>query len=351
MTKQAPDHDAIHLKSNNLLPLYRSINSVTILADYAGKYGIESDLLLAGSGIQSHDLHDPEMLITPRQEMMVFRRIIELIPDPKLGLNVGGKYNISANGKVAIPATFCNTFLDFVKMMFRYIEVTLSYFRYDLIVKGNLAVLKKEELIDLGDLRRFITDRELMSVYMMCSSALGFPILFNEIRLTYPRPDHASYFKEIFFCPVTFDADESMISFDKRFLFMPLPMANPLARNAYEKECKRVYLRLKYQGTTLDRIRQELLFPDEEFPSFEQLARRLNISPRTLRRHLTAEGTSFKKLLNDIRKEKAIELLNTTNFSIERIATELGYSDVPNFYHAFKVWTGTTPSNWRKMKQ
>ena len=93
------------------------------------------------------------------------------------------------------------------------------------------------------------------------------------------------------------------------------------------------------------------MFPEAEFPSFEQLARRLNVSPRTLRRHLTAEGTSFKNLLNDIRKEKAIELLNNTNFSIEKIATELGYNDVPNFYHAFKIWTGTTPSNYRKKKE
>jgi AraC-like DNA-binding protein len=351
MTRQVSGHDAIHIKSNNRLPLYRSVNSVTILADYARKYGIESDLLLAGSGIQPHDLNDPEMLITPRQEMKVFRRIIELIPDPELGLNVGRKYNISANNKVAIPAMFCNTFLDFIKMMFRYIEVTLSYFRYELTVKDKLAILKKKELIDLGDLRRFITDRELMSVYMMASGALGTPLLLNEIRLTYPRPECAPYYKEVFLCPVIFDADENMFSFDKRFLSRPLPMANPLARNAYEKECKRVYLRLKEQGTTLDRIRQELLFPDEGFPSFEQLARRLNVSPRTLRRHLTSEGTSFKNLLNDIRKEKAIELLNTTNFSIERIATELGYNDVPNFYHAFKTWTGTTPCNYRKMKE
>ncbi|MRR39332.1 AraC family transcriptional regulator, partial [bacterium] len=301
MTKQAPDHDAIHLKSNNRLPLHRSVNSVTILADYARKYGIESDVLLAGSGIQSHDLHDPEMLITPRQEMAVFRRIIELIPDPKLGLHVGRNYNISANGKVAIPAMFCDTFLDYIRMMFRYIEVTLAYFRYELTVRDNLAILKKEELIDLGDLRRFVTDRELMSVYMMSSGALGSPLLLNEIRLIYPKPDYASYFQEIFFCPVTFNADENMISFDKRFLFRPLPMANALARNAYEKECKRVYLRLKEQGTTLDKIKQELMFQEEGIPSLEQLARRLNISPRTLRRHLTAEGTSYKALVNDMR--------------------------------------------------
>lgn len=350
LSRQAPKLDAVHLKSNNRLPLYRSVNSVTILADYASQYGIESDRLLDGSGIEPHDLNDPERLITPRQEMIVFRRIIELIPDPKLGLNVGRNYNISANGKVAIPAMFCSTFLDFIRMMFRYIEVTLSYFRYELVVEGSLATLRKEELIDLGDLRPFITEREVMSVYMMSSGALGTPLPLNEIRLTYPRPGHAPYFREVFSCPVTFGAEENLMSFDRRFLLRPLPMANPLARNAYEKECRRVHLRLKDQGTTLDKIRQEILYQDEGIPSLEQLARRLNMSPRTLRRHLSAEGTSYQALVNGMRKQKALDLLNTTGYSIERIAAELGYSDVPNFYHAFKGWTGKVPGEYRKKK-
>ncbi|HHO75539.1 MAG TPA: AraC family transcriptional regulator [Deltaproteobacteria bacterium] len=350
MTKPTTSHKEIHLRSNNRLPLYRSINSIAIITDYARKYGIASKSLLEGSGIRSHDLQDPEILITPRQEMMVFRKIIALIPDQKLGLDVGRNYNISANGKVAIPAIFCNTFLDCIRLMFRYIDVTLSYFRYELSVKGDLAVLRKEELIDLGDLRRFVTDRELMSVYMMSAGALGSPMALREIRLAYPKPDNASCYQETFHCPVKFDAGENLVSFENSYLSRPLPMANPLARHTYERECRRVYLRMKDVGSTLDKIKQELLIQEDGIPSLEQLARRLNISPRTLRRHLSTEGTSYKNLVRDMRREKAMDLLDRTDCPIERIAIELGYSDVPNFYHAFKKWTGVTPSEYRNKK-
>ena len=351
MTKKPSIHEELHLRTTNRLPLYRSVNSVTILADFARGYGIECDRLLAGSGIRAQDLQDPEMLITPSQEMTVFRRILQLIPDPKLGLHVGRSYNISANGKVAIPAMFCNTFMDYIRMMFQYIELTLSYFRYDLSTKDNYVFLKMEELVDLGDLRTFITDRELMSVYMMSTGALGDTFSLKEIRLAFPRPDHAACYQELFSCPVIFNAEHYMIRFDRSYLSRPLPMANSLSRQAYEAECKRLYNRLREQGTTLDKIHQELLYHEDGFPSFEQLARRLNVSPRTLRRHLTAEGTSYKILVNGIRKEKALHLLNTTDFPIEKIATMLGYSDVPNFYHAFKSWTDTTPSSYRKNRQ
>lgn len=340
--------ESVHFRTRNRLPLKRSVNSVTILVDYAKERGIDAESILVGSGIVAHDLYDHERFITPEQELTVFRKAVALIPDPKLGLKVGKHYNISANGKVAIPAMFCRTFLEAIRMMYKYIELTLSYFQYELSIHGDLAYMKMKELIDLGEIRRFVCEREFMSIYLMSNSVLGIPLVLKEMRLAYPRPEYASFYKEVFDCPVFFDAEHHQIAFDSSYLHRPLPMANTLAKDAYEKECRRVYSRLREQGTTLDRIRQELLYEGEGFPSLEQLARRLNVSPRTLRRHLTAEGTSYKNLIADIRKKKAIDLLNTTSLSIEKIAAELGYSDVPNFYHAFKSWTGTTPSSYRK---
>jgi AraC-like DNA-binding protein len=349
MVKQMPYPSTIHLRTRNRLPLKRSVYSVTILVDYAREQGIGADRILAGSGIRLQDLYDHEMFITPDQELQALRKVVELIPDPKLGLKVGKLYNISANGKVAIPAMFCNTFLDAIRMMYRYIELTLSFFQYELNVKGDVACMQMRELIDFGEIRRFVCEREIVSIFLMSGGILGVPLALREIRLAYPRPEYASYYQETFHCPVTFDAEEHQVLFERSYLFRPLPMANTLAKDAYEKECRRVYCRMNEQGTTLDRIRQELLYQEEEgFPSLEQLSRRLNVSPRTLRRHLTAEGTSYKNLIAEIRKKKAIDLLNTTNFPIEKIATELGYSDVPNFYHAFKSWTGKTPSSYRK---
>jgi AraC-like DNA-binding protein len=168
--------------------------------------------------------------------------------------------------------------------------------------------------------------------------------------VTYPRPEYVKAYQAIFNCPVTFNADKYQVIFDKSYLSTRLPLANALTKDTYEKECKRAYARLHEHKSTLDMIQQELLYPRDEPPCFDMLARRLNMSTRTLRRHLSAEGISYKALQNESRKNKALELITSTNMSIENIATELGYKDVANFYHAFKLWTGTTPSNYRKSK-
>lgn len=345
---QLPNVSRIHLKSTDRLNLRRSIYSIRILVEYARKFAIPAEVLLYGSTINTSDLADPEMFISPEEELKIFRRAISLIPDPKLGLEIGKLHNLSAMSRVAIPAMFCETGLDAIRTMFKYIDLTQTYCQYELFVKDDLAVLAFEELIVFGDLRRFLCERDLASAYTLCGNAMGPSFVLKEITLRYPRPEYAKAYHDVFNCPVTFNADRYQVIFDKSYLTARLPLANALTKDTYEKECKRAYARLHEQKSTLDRIQQELLFPHDEPPCFDKLARRLNMSTRTLRRHLAAEGISYKALLHEIRKKRALELISSTNMPIENVAAALGYKDVSNFYHAFKLWTGTTPSNYRK---
>ena len=71
---------------------------------------------------------------------------------------------------------------------------------------------------------------------------------------------------------------------------------------------------------------------------------------RTIRRKLTMEGTSYKDILSEVRKQIALELIAAGDASMEKIAEKLGYSEVAGFYHAFKTWTGTTPARYRNRK-
>lgn len=125
-------------------------------------------------------------------------------------------------------------------------------------------------------------------------------------------------------------------------------MANPLARKTYEKECRDLYLRIKKQEKVSKRVHQEILFHRKGIPDFSQMARHLNTSPRTLRRRLAEEGTSYKDIVAGIQKNKAIKLLKNTSLSTGQIAQEMGYDDLPNLFRAFKHWTGKTPGSYRE---
>lgn len=82
-------------------------------------------------------------------------------------------------------------------------------------------------------------------------------------------------------------------------------------------------------------------------PDVQIIAGELGMSERTLQRKLTVEGTSFKHLLSNARREKAREYLADPSLDIKEVAFLLGYEDKSSFYRAFRLWEGDTPSNWR----
>jgi AraC-like DNA-binding protein len=74
----------------------------------------------------------------------------------------------------------------------------------------------------------------------------------------------------------------------------------------------------------------------------------IGVHRRTLSRRLKSEGMSFKRIANEARSGVAKQLLADTNMSLAEISAALKFSEPAAFTHAFRRWTGTTPSAWRK---
>jgi AraC-like DNA-binding protein len=91
-----------------------------------------------------------------------------------------------------------------------------------------------------------------------------------------------------------------------------------------------------------------LLSTPGEFPKLDAVASKLSLGARTLRRRLNELGTSYQRILDDVRKELATEYLRTTNLTVQEIAEILGYSEVTNFRRAFMRWVELSPYQYRK---
>jgi AraC-like DNA-binding protein len=75
------------------------------------------------------------------------------------------------------------------------------------------------------------------------------------------------------------------------------------------------------------------------------------MSERTLKRKLAAHDTTYSAIRDDLRRQRALLLLDNRALSIGEIATKLGYSELPNFTRAFRKWTGQTPAAYRARKR
>ena len=72
------------------------------------------------------------------------------------------------------------------------------------------------------------------------------------------------------------------------------------------------------------------------------------MSPATLQRHLAREGLSFQSLKDELRRDLAIQRLNTSRVPLAELAGELGFADSASFQRAFKKWTGGAPGQYRR---
>ena len=74
------------------------------------------------------------------------------------------------------------------------------------------------------------------------------------------------------------------------------------------------------------------------------------MTPRTLQRKLSTEGTTFRALTDSVKQELAESLLANHELTIADIAHKLGYFEPTSFQRAFRQWTGSTPMEYRKKK-
>jgi AraC-like DNA-binding protein len=79
------------------------------------------------------------------------------------------------------------------------------------------------------------------------------------------------------------------------------------------------------------------------------VAQQLGMSARSFKRHLAQEGTTFGEVLDSLRNRLALRYLEDGRISIQQVAWLLGYSEIGAFNHAFKRWTGTSPSRARNL--
>jgi AraC-like DNA-binding protein len=165
-----------------------------------------------------------------------------------------------------------------------------------------------------------------------------------EVVFAHRGPGDPTPYRQHFRAPVRFDHEYSAVRFSARWCEQAIAGADPdrcraLTEALLAKDSSQLLAQLRRS------MRLLLLFGKS---SGDDLAQTLSLHRRTLNRRLQAQGTTFQRVLDEVRFEVARQLLEHTRAPISDIAAALRYADVPAFMHAFRRWTGTTPAKWRE---
>jgi len=156
------------------------------------------------------------------------------------------------------------------------------------------------------------------------------------------RADYATFLG----CPLHDGADQDTVWFDDALLERPLPSANPHLSTVNEQIIAS-YLRLLQQDWPSLVVSQIILQMPDQAVSQHSVAAALNLSTRTLQRRLSDAGVSFRDLLQQARRELAIQYIRHSDLPILEIGYRLGFSEPANFTRAFRQWTGEAPGRYR----
>ena len=168
-----------------------------------------------------------------------------------------------------------------------------------------------------------------------------------EVRFAHPAPSDSREHERFFGAPLRFATGENALVLPAALLDLPCRRTDPsllslLDRYAADR------LGVPQAATFADRARAAL---SEELQAgnvtAQGVAARLRVSIRTLHRSLAAEGTSYRRLLDQLRLDIAERHLMDDRMSVAEVAFLVGFSEISAFHRAFKRWTGRTPVTFR----
>ena len=323
------------------------VYKVALLADILAEQGIEPTKILQGTGLSESSLHTINTCISRRQLETVYRNVIKLSKDPAIGLHAGQHIRVTHYGMYGYALLSSANLRDAIEFALKYHELATPTVGMSLHIEEDVAIIHLESLIDIEDLIVFNLEFQFSLILSLCRDIIGKQFIVQEIRTAYPQPSHYSVYEDIFGCPVLFSQIRNEYRFDSIWLDTVPLRSNEITYDMAEEFCSRALLEMQTKSGVAQQVYHIFMTNPGQFPNIETIAKLLYMTPRTLRRKLDHQGTSYQKILTDVRKHIAIQYLRTTQISIEEIAERVGFSDAANFRRAFKRWIGKTPSAFR----
>lgn len=183
----------------------------------------------------------------------------------------------------------------------------------------------------------------------LAAYTMGLPPVQSRVCFAHPEPADTREFAELFRAPVRFGADGNYAVLPAAAVHVRNPEADPVLRAVLEGHAHRELEHVPRAASWTERTRHLLA---EELrrghASLDRVAQRLGVSPRTLRRRLIDEGTSFLRVADDLRKDLALSYLEHGRLPVEELALVLGFSEASALRRAFKRWTGRSLTESRR---
>lgn len=321
-----------------------------VLADM----GIDLAACLQGTGIAPTDLDCEDREVTLAQEERLFQNILGVSGDPLIGLRLAKHYPPQRYGLFGYAMLSASTLRHAMVIASRFgDELSFTWLHVSFCVQGGEAVFSLGDRVPINPgVRKLFYDRDTMAVKVAMRELVGVEVPILHVVLPHDGQGQEERYRREFGCPMNFQpgGKSAQLSFSTEWLERRLPLRDAILSERLQMHCQRLLRSLGQSSDITSEVREIIVGQPGYFPSIEVVAKKLGVSARTLRNRLGKEGTSYQDVLDEIRRALACEYLDNTRLPLQEIARLVGFVESGNFTHAFKRWTGRTPSAFRKQQ-
>jgi AraC-like DNA-binding protein len=328
----------------------RTPSGIRMFIEAGVERGLTVEQCLLRTGLAEDDLDAPDRTVEAHQELTVARNLIAGLGDvPGLGTAAGLHYNLGRAGILGFAIISSPTVRAAATVGLRYAGLSSAFTHptYEEDEDEGRIVFDDREVP--ADVRSIFVERDLSAVAQLVPLMLG-----GQLRMSHARLDlhldeaRVEEFTRLLPTNAVRAAGRTAIILARDSLDLPLPAADQHTAELCARQCAELLERRRTRRGTAGAVRSMLVRNPADMPSMDEVAEELRVDTRTLHRHLTGEGTSYRQLEAEVREGLAVELLSRTGLTVEEVARRLGYSEVASFSRAFKRWTGRPPSELRR---
>jgi AraC-like DNA-binding protein len=310
----------------------------------AARLGVRAEALLSGLPVTMELLKQPTTRLPLGLCAEIAERARRMTGQPGLAFYMGLQMRLSWHGFLGFAAMTAGSVREALELAEKFTVTRTTALGLGLYVEGGKASLVIEERVPLGALREFAVLSLIVGLWQIGQTLTG-KRLGGVGECSFAAPPYIASFENVTAGVLRFSQPANRLVFDAEVLELPLITADPVAMQLARAQCERELAMLVEGGSFVARVRGAV---GDGFRGLEEVAKRLRISTRTLKRRLAEHGTTFSQVVEELRHQRALVLLENQELSVAEVAERLGYTEVPNFGRAFRRWTGMTPVAFRR---
>ena len=331
-----------------------SVGFTQALADALREQGVRPEPLLEQFGLDTARLSEPRARLSIPRFMRLGHSAIVLSGNPALGLDMGRHSHLSQIGLAGICAAQAPDLREAARTLTRFEPLYAANYRGRSGFREDArgAWLHFYSISPYNAYNRFVVDSVLAGWQSNLSQVVGRPLTAEKVEIEFPAPDYGERYEALFGCPVEFAAGANRLRLNSETLALRNRQHCPGTWRHLLELCERELEQLTRTRSLRERVIQLLgpLLHGHE-PDLEEVARSLHLPSWTLRRKLAEEGTQFRTILNDTRRDLATAYIRDTELAFGEIAYLLGFASAEAFQRAFKRWLGQTPGDYRRAQR